>query len=57
MFGMKKKITVGIISIYVITAIFITGYHHPDEHFQLIEFTGLKGGWNTGTDLHYLLTI
>jgi hypothetical protein len=22
-----------------------------------IEFAGLKGGWNTGADLHYLLTI
>jgi phosphatidylinositol glycan class B len=48
---MKNNIKWIILSIYVITAIFSTGYHHPDEHFQLIEFTGLKGGWNTGADL------
>jgi phosphatidylinositol glycan class B len=37
--------------IYLITAIFSSGYHHPDEHFQLIEFAGLEGGWNTSADL------
>jgi phosphatidylinositol glycan class B len=36
---------------YGLTVFYSTGYHHPDEHFQLIEFAGLKGGWNTGTDL------
>jgi phosphatidylinositol glycan class B len=51
MFSKKKKIVFGIILIYIITAIFSTGYHHPDEHYQLIEFAGLKGGWNTGADL------
>ena len=27
------------------------GYYHPDEHFQLIEFAGLKLGWNETSDL------
>jgi phosphatidylinositol glycan class B len=38
-------------TVYIVTAIYSNGYHHPDEHFQLIEFAGLKGGWNTGFDL------
>lgn len=37
--------------VYLITAINSNGYHHPDEHFQIIEFAGLKAGWNTAADL------
>ncbi|MGF7080823.1 hypothetical protein [Mucilaginibacter sp. UYCu711] len=48
-----------VIVIYLIASIFSNGYHHPDEHFQLIEFAGLKAGWNNDTDLtweyNYLL--
>jgi phosphatidylinositol glycan class B len=51
MVSKKKKFVFGIIFIYIITAIFSNGYHHPDEHYQLIEFAGLKGGWNSGADL------
>ena len=50
----EKKLTyvyAGIMLVYIITAINSYGYHHPDEHFQIIEFAGLKGGWNTGNDL------
>lgn len=40
-----------VLSVYLITAYNSTGYYHPDEHFQIIEFAGLKSGWNTGNDL------
>lgn len=47
----KRWIICMVIVVYLLTAIFSTGYHHPDEHFQLIEFAGLKLGWNAATDL------
>lgn len=31
----------------LITSIFSIGYHHVDEHFQLLEFAGYKLGLNT----------
>ena len=40
-----------IVAVYILTAIHSNGYHHPDEHYQIIEFAGLKGGWNTDADL------
>ena len=40
-----------ILTLYLLVIINTTGYHHPDEHFQIIEFAGLKAGWNTGYDL------
>jgi phosphatidylinositol glycan class B len=40
-----------IAAVYILTAVHSNGYHHPDEHFQLIEFAGLKSGWNQGADL------
>lgn len=48
-----KVYGIGILAalVYLVTAINSTGYHHPDEHFQIIEFAGLKAGWNTGSNL------
>lgn len=37
--------------VYLICAIYSDGFYHPDEHYQIIEFAGLKAGWNTGSDL------
>ena len=37
--------------VYLLAAIFSNGYHHPDEHYQLIEFAGLQAGWNQPADL------
>ncbi|OJV44398.1 MAG: hypothetical protein BGO29_13835 [Bacteroidales bacterium 36-12] len=52
MYTLKQNIIFIIIAaIYLLTAINSNGYHHPDEHYQIIEFAGLKGGWNTGADL------
>jgi GPI mannosyltransferase 3 len=37
--------------IYSITAYNSHGYYHADEHYQIIEFAGLKLGTNTTNDL------
>jgi len=37
--------------VYVISAIFNTGFYYFDEHYQLIEFAELKSGNNTPADL------
>jgi phosphatidylinositol glycan class B len=37
-----KYVYAASIIILIITAIFSTGYHHYDEHFQILEFAGLK---------------
>lgn len=37
--------------VYVTAAWFNVGYYHADEHYQLIEFSGLKLGWNSEENL------
>lgn len=37
--------------IYLIATIKSNGYYYPDEHFQIIEFAGLKAKWNSEKDL------
>ena len=37
--------------VFVITAIFSTGFHHWDEHFQVLEFAGWKLGLSPVQDL------
>ena len=40
---MRSKYVYAIsIIVFIITAFFSTGYHHYDEHFQILEFAGLK---------------
>ncbi|PKP50627.1 MAG: hypothetical protein CVT92_14250 [Bacteroidetes bacterium HGW-Bacteroidetes-1] len=39
------------ILIYFITAIHSHGYYHADEHYQLIEFAGIKSGTHTPEEL------
>ncbi len=39
------------ILVLVITCIFSVGYHHFDEHFQLLEFASIKLGLNTPEEL------
>lgn len=36
---------------YAFTAYFSNGYYHPDEHYQIIEFSGIIDGTNTAEDL------
>lgn len=36
---------------YVLTAYLSSGYFHFDEHYQIIEFAGIKDGTNTAKDL------
>lgn len=37
--------------VFALTAYFSVGYFHADEHYQVIEFAGLKAGWNTPQDV------
>ncbi|AEA42259.1 mannosyltransferase [Fluviicola taffensis] len=37
--------------VFTITATNSVGFFHADEHYQIIEFAGLKAGWNTPEDL------
>lgn len=37
--------------VFTITAYYSVGFFHADEHFQIIEFTGIKVGWNTPNDV------
>ena len=41
---------IGIICL-LIASFFSTGYHHFDEHFQILEFAGLKLGLTTASNL------
>lgn len=37
--------------VYIVTAVNSHGYYHADEHYQIIEFAGLKTGDNDAGDL------
>ena len=39
------------LSIFIIAAFFSIGYYHADEHFQIIEFAGIKSGFTTSSYL------
>ena len=48
----SKTILFSLISVLYVVAVFNSnGFHHPDEHFQLIEFAGIRAGWNSVRDL------
>ncbi|MFT6716746.1 MAG: phosphatidylinositol glycan class B [Saprospiraceae bacterium] len=36
---------------FILAAVFSTGYHHFDEHFQILEFAGLKLGMTEAQNL------
>lgn len=40
-----------VLVIYTLAAYLNMGYFHPDEHYQIIEFAGLKLGWNRPQDM------
>ncbi|MCF6407494.1 hypothetical protein L3C95_31670 [Chitinophaga filiformis] len=44
------------IIVYGMAAYFNIGYYHPDEHYQIIEFAGLKLGWNKPADMAWEYT-
>lgn len=46
-----NKILLFVIVVYAITAYSSHGYYHADEHYQLIEFGGVKLGSHTAKDL------
>ena len=37
--------------VYTVTAFFSEGYHHPDEHFQILEFSNYMIGKSPASDL------
>lgn len=37
--------------VFTITAYYSVGFFHADEHFQIIEFAGLKVGWNAPSEV------
>jgi phosphatidylinositol glycan class B len=39
-----KKVFILAIVIHIVAAWFSSGWHHPDEHFQLIEFSQFIAG-------------
>ncbi len=39
------------ILLHILTSVFSVGYHHGDEHYQLLEFAGLKLGVNCQYDM------
>jgi phosphatidylinositol glycan class B len=39
------------ILLHIIVSILSIGYHHGDEHYQILEFAGLKLGFNNPVDL------
>lgn len=41
---------IGILCLFI-ASFFSTGYHHFDEHFQILEFAGLKLGLTTASNL------
>lgn len=42
----NKYIFIAFAAVLLIAAIFSTGFYHDDEHFQILEFAGLKLGFN-----------
>lgn len=48
---LKSFIILLALVVFSLTAYFSVGYFHADEHYQVIEFAGLKSGWNTPKEL------
>lgn len=46
-----KKILILTILVHLLASFFSTGYYHADEHFQILEFAGLKLGLNQSQDM------
>ena len=46
----RQLLLAGIIA-HIAAALFSIGFHHFDEHFQIIEFAGYKLGTNSASDL------
>jgi len=47
----ERQICVFSVTLLVLASFFSVGYHHFDEHFQILEFAGLKLGLTTANDL------
>jgi phosphatidylinositol glycan class B len=47
----KRYLIITSLLLYTVTAWFSEGYHHPDEHFQVIELANYKLGRSPAADL------
>lgn len=47
----RKRIFIVAVIVFILTAYNSHGYYHGDEHFQIIEFSGLKLGTHSNNDL------
>ena len=47
----NKVILLTAVIAYTVTAINSKGYYHGDEHYQIIEFSGIKSGTHTANEL------
>ncbi len=46
-----KNIYISGFLVFIITSVFSTGFYHPDEHFQILEFCSYKLGMSPASDL------
>lgn len=46
-----RRVSVIGFCLFVLTSYFSNGYHHPDEHFQILEFCNYKLGYSSAADL------
>ena len=46
-----RNLVIAAVIVYALAAYFSVGYHHSDEHFQILEFAALKWGINQQHDL------
>jgi len=52
---MRRLVIVGVL-FHLVTAWMSAGFYYPDEHFQILEFAGLKLGFNQPADLAWEYT-
>lgn len=46
-----KKIIIVSLLIHLVASVYSVGFHHLDEHYQILEFAGLKLGHNTTAEV------
>ncbi|MEI6683539.1 MAG: hypothetical protein WCO44_12960 [Bacteroidota bacterium] len=49
--GFNRLVFIIAITWYSLTAWYSLGYYHADEHYQVVEFSGIKVGTNVASDL------
>jgi len=52
-YSFYQKVAFTGLVLFILASFFSVGYHHPDEHFQIIEFCNYKQGNIPATDLSW----